>query len=61
MPGVGGGETGIRTLGTVARTVVFETTPFDHSGISPRSCRATASQQQRSLIANGRIATPALK
>ena len=31
-----GGETGIRTLGTVARTVVFETTPFDHSGISPR-------------------------
>ncbi len=32
---IGGGETGIRTLGTVARTVVFETTPFDHSGISP--------------------------
>ncbi len=35
-----GGETGIRTLGTVARTVVFETTPFDHSGISPLSKKA---------------------
>ena len=31
-----GGETGIRTLGTVASTSVFETDPFDHSGISPR-------------------------
>jgi hypothetical protein len=31
-----GGETGIRTLGTLARTTVFETAPFDHSGISPR-------------------------
>ena len=29
------GETGIRTLGTVARTTVFETVPFNHSGISP--------------------------
>lgn len=29
------GETGIRTLGTVARTTVFETAPFDRSGISP--------------------------
>ena len=29
------GERGIRTLGTVARTTVFETVPFDHSGISP--------------------------
>ncbi len=31
-----GGERGIRTLGTVARTTVFETAPFDHSGTSPR-------------------------
>jgi nicotinamide-nucleotide amidase len=31
----GGGETGIRTLGTVARTSVFETDPFNRSGISP--------------------------
>ena len=32
-----GGETGIRTLGGVTPTTVFETAPFDHSGISPRS------------------------
>ncbi len=31
-----GGETGIRTLGTLARSTVFETAPFDHSGISPQ-------------------------
>jgi hypothetical protein len=30
-----GGETGIRTLGSLARTTVFETAPFDRSGISP--------------------------
>ncbi|GAN62610.1 hypothetical protein AA0313_2753 [Acetobacter indonesiensis NRIC 0313] len=30
-----GGETGIRTLGTIASTTVFETAPFDRSGISP--------------------------
>ena len=30
-----GGETGIRTLGTITSTTVFETAPFDHSGISP--------------------------
>jgi len=34
-----GGEIGIRTLGTLARTTVFETAPFDHSGISPRMTR----------------------
>ena len=32
-----GGERGIRTLGTRERTTVFETAPFDHSGISPQS------------------------
>jgi hypothetical protein len=31
-----GGERGIRTLGTLARSTVFETAPFDHSGTSPR-------------------------
>ena len=31
----GGGERGIRTLGTLARSTVFETAPFDHSGTSP--------------------------
>ena len=30
-----GGERGIRTLGTLARTTVFETAPFNHSGTSP--------------------------
>ncbi|GBR32317.1 hypothetical protein AA0475_2102 [Acetobacter peroxydans] len=30
-----GGEGGIRTLGTIARTTVFETAPFDRSGTSP--------------------------
>ena len=30
-----GGEGGIRTLGTVACTTVFETVPIDHSGTSP--------------------------
>lgn len=30
-----GGKRGIRTLGTVARTTVFETVPFNHSGIFP--------------------------
>src|SRR5262249_56160550 len=33
-----GGEGGIRTLGTVTRTTVFETVPIDHSGTSPRRC-----------------------
>ncbi len=32
--GYGGGR-GIRTLGTLTRTTVFETAPFDHSGIPP--------------------------
>ena len=32
----GGGETGIRTLGGLAPTTVFETAPFDRSGTSPR-------------------------
>ncbi len=31
-----GGETGIRTLGGLAPTTVFETAPFDHSGTSPQ-------------------------
>lgn len=31
-----GGETGIRTLGRLAPSTVFETAPFDHSGTSPQ-------------------------
>ena len=30
------GETGIRTLGSVKRTLVFETSLFNHSSISPK-------------------------
>jgi hypothetical protein len=33
---VNGGGSGIRTHGTLARTTVFETAPFDRSGIPPR-------------------------
>ena len=33
-PCIGGGS-GIRTHGTLARTTVFETAPFDRSGIPP--------------------------
>ena len=33
----GGGESGIRTHGTVARTPVFETGAFVHSAISPQA------------------------
>ena len=37
LQGLHGGETGIRTLGRLAPSTVFETAPFDHSGTSPRS------------------------
>ena len=32
---VSGGQTGIRTLGRLAPTTVFETAPFDHSDTCP--------------------------
>ncbi len=32
------GKTGIRTLGTRKGTTVFETVPFDRSGIFPCGC-----------------------
>ncbi len=45
---INGGERGIRTLGTLARTTVFETAPFDRSGISPhRGKAAQAMVRQR--------------
>ena len=48
-----GGEGGIRTLGPLTRSTVFETAPFNHSGTSPRwwncfnepSFRSTSSRQ----------------
>jgi hypothetical protein len=40
------GKGGIRTLGTVARTTVFETVPFNHSGIFPkRACKLLVSNK----------------
>ena len=51
-----GGEGGIRTHGTVTRTLDFESSPFDHSGTSPRqtlrapppaSCRSRGELLQR--------------
>ena len=35
-----GGERGIRTLGTLARSTVFETAPFNHSGTSPHQLKS---------------------
>ncbi len=47
-----GGEGGIRTHGTVARTSVFETDPFDRSGTSPRC--AGRGRRQGSLVEGSR-------
>ena len=52
-----GGEGGIRTHGTLARTPVFKTGAFDHSATSPASfmhdcvCRAA---RQAGAILSGR-------
>ena len=49
-----GGETGIRTLGRLSSTTVFETVPFDHSGTSPhqwwRVCMEAARLLQGDLV-----------
>ncbi len=39
---MGGGETGIRTLGTLSRSTVFKTAAFDHSATSPRGAGSKA-------------------
>ena len=43
-----GGEEGIRTLGTLARTTVFETAPFDRSGTSPPPCLGQSEKARNS-------------
>ena len=48
--GMSGGETGIRTLGGLAPTTVFETAPFDHSGTSPQ---AKASVDDAAVFSGG--------
>ncbi len=45
-----GGETGIRTLGGVSPTTVFETAPFDHSGTSPRLSGWRGSNVSRAAV-----------
>ena len=49
---IGGGEGGIRTHGTVTRTTVFETVPFDHSGTSPKAVRPPMVLKERHLLAD---------
>ncbi len=53
-----GGERGIRTLGTLARSTVFETVPFNHSGTSPNRGRNIAGRVQGF---NTGIACPAFR
>ncbi len=48
-----GGERGIRTLGTLARSTVFETAPFDHSGTSPRYLEGNGLQVARNIDRKG--------
>ena len=45
-----GGEEGIRTLGTLARTTVFETAPFDRSGTSPPPCLGQSRRARNSPV-----------
>ncbi len=44
----GGG--GIRTPGTLARTTVFETAPFDHSGTPPNGIQAHSNRAEKLAI-----------
>jgi hypothetical protein len=44
---INGGERGIRTLGTLARSTVFETAPIDHSGTSPRGSGVVTEQADK--------------
>ena len=44
-----GGETGIRTLGTLSRPTVFKTAAFDHSATSPSKAGSKAKFDQRQV------------
>ena len=48
---INGGDTGIRTLGRLAPTPVFETGPFDHSGISPQTSGHSGGVRSRGKLA----------
>ncbi len=45
-----GGEAGIRTLGGVTPTTVFETVPFNRSGTSPLECRRLGLQHPPAFV-----------
>ena len=57
----GGGETGIRTLGTLSSIHAFQACAFSHSAISPRSANlyesttGTAAKRRRLEPMSGRI------
>ena len=44
-----GGEGGIRTPGTFARSTVFETAPFNHSGTSPQKFSDRGHETEHSI------------
>lgn len=58
----GGGETGIRTPGTLSRSTVFKTAAFDHSATSPLRCGVSLDQiaskpKSRAFLPIGRLHT----
>ncbi len=59
-PNALGGEGGIRTLGTLACTTVFETAPFNHSGTSPAVRIADAVEQRIASIRRADLAVQRL-
>ena len=48
-----GGEGGIRTLGGIAPTTVFETVPFNHSGTSPRAAAIISAKSASATAKTG--------
>ena len=51
-----GGRGGIRTPGTIARSMLFESTPFDHSGTLPlgrTSCAKSNDHSSQLIKTNG--------
>ena len=51
-----GGETGIRTLGTLSRSTVFKTAAFDHSATSPLDGRVYAQMRPEARHKEGNLA-----
>src|ERR1700761_1510225 len=49
-PGLAGGETGIRTLGTLSRTHAFQACALSRSAISPGAAEYQTPEQTQTLI-----------